>query len=111
MNWNFYCASTLKSNSYDVQVLNLPRVGLDDFWELLLGATGPFVIRRAMGILTSARCCELLELRQGGQAGTLQEYHELCQILPQVFDILSLVNIQNPGPENSRMLYKEDLLV
>ena len=71
-------------------MLNLPRVGLDDFWELLLGATGPFVIRRAMGILTSARCCELMERRQAGQLGTLQEYHELCQFLPQVFYSLIL---------------------
>ena len=71
-----------------MQVLTLPRVGLDDFWEILLGTTGPFVIRRAMGILTSARCCELLDLREAGLLGTLQEYHELCQLLPQVLCIV-----------------------
>ena len=67
------------------QELRLPMVGLDSFWELLLGTTGPFVIKKAMGILTSARCCELDPLRRAGLLGTLQEYHELCQALPQVW--------------------------
>ena len=72
-------------------MLNLPRVGRDDSWELLLGATGPFVIRRANGILTSARCCELLNMRRAGMLGTLQEYHELCHFLPQVFASLGRI--------------------
>ena len=67
-----------------LQLLNLPRLGRDSYWELLLATTGPFVLRRAMGILTSARCIELLDLREAGQLGTLRQYHDLCQLLPQV---------------------------
>ena len=67
-----------------LQLLNLPRVGRESYWELLLATTGPFVLRRAMGILTSARCIELLDLREAGRLGTLRQYHDLCQLLPQV---------------------------
>ena len=67
-----------------LQLLNLPRLGRDSYWELLLATTGPFVLRRAMGILTSTRCIELLDLREAGRLGTLRQYHNLCQLLPQV---------------------------
>ena len=74
-----------------MQLLNLPRLGRESYWELLLASTGPFVLRRAMGILTSARCIELLDLREAGLLGTLQQYHDLCQLLPQVGQTFSLL--------------------
>ena len=52
--------------------------------ELWLFSTGTFVIKRAMGILTSARCAELLPLRQARLTGNLRDYYYLCGFLPQV---------------------------
>ena len=60
------------------------RLGVHSKWELWLAATGPFVLRRAMGILTSARCIELIDLRRASLTGSLTDYYELCQVLPQV---------------------------
>ena len=78
-----------------LQLLNLPRLGRDSYWELLLATTGPFVLRRAMGILTSARCIELLDLREAGQLGTLLSQLTVTLVL---FDLLCIVQCSTKKP-------------
>ena len=95
------CVSCLVVLISGSQILNLPRVGIPDKWEIWLAASGPFVIRRAMGILTSARCVELVTLRRAGMTGDLTEYYQLCQSLPQVLSItanvVSIVLLRSSG--------------
>jgi hypothetical protein len=65
-------------------LLNLLRLGENQIWELWLTATGTFVINKAMTVLTSARCSELVNLGTDHLTGNLEEYTDLARSLPQV---------------------------
>jgi hypothetical protein len=67
-----------------MQWLNLPQVDEGEKWELWLTATGPFVIKKAMAVLTSTRCAELVTPRTEHRTGNLEQYKELAQ-MPQVW--------------------------
>jgi len=72
------------------QTLTMHQLGPDDRWELVLLATGEYVVRRAMAVLTGARCAELRPSRCEGRTGSQTNYNTLASELPQVILVLAL---------------------
>ena len=79
-----------------LQILGMHPLGPDDRWELVLLATGEYGVRRAMSVLTGARCAELGTYRSEGRTSTQMMMTNLVVVTPR--GAPSLSNYACPPP-------------
>ena len=80
----FHTTKLYKMDNLTVQELNMLELAEEDQHELTRFCTGEYIKRRAMSVVTAARCYELHKPRLEGRTGTQTHLNEISSEIAQV---------------------------